>query len=227
MIPKKRGPKPQCIDKEVLLECREQGLRTSTQIARKLGYGIGIVCREMKRHGIPFVPRGRHRITLPQTALRKCVQRGLRYVGEIARELGHSDGVISCEMRRHGLPIIRGGRRCDLSRPFLVREFCVLGKSLEDIATQTGFARCTIRQKCKELGIHIPGRAGGQNKSKLAGKRIGRLKVRRECGRVERHVVWECRCKCGNLTYATSSMLNAGYKRSCGCLKNKRDKGGQ
>ncbi len=30
---------------------------------------------------------------------------------------------------------------------------------------------------------------------------------------------WECLCDCGNTTYATTSELRGGHKKSCGCLK--------
>lgn len=32
--------------------------------------------------------------------------------------------------------------------------------------------------------------------------------------------MWLCRCTCGNLTYATSSQLKQGKKKSCGCLND-------
>ena len=39
-------------------------------------------------------------------------------------------------------------------------------------------------------------------------------------------VVWKCQCKCGNITYASSSALNSSHTKSCGCydleLKTKR-----
>ena len=31
--------------------------------------------------------------------------------------------------------------------------------------------------------------------------------------------LWQCKCKCGNITYATSQQLKTGEKKSCGCDK--------
>lgn len=33
-------------------------------------------------------------------------------------------------------------------------------------------------------------------------------------------VRWKCRCKCGNITYRTTSWLNSAKNQSCGCLKS-------
>ena len=34
-------------------------------------------------------------------------------------------------------------------------------------------------------------------------------------------ITWECLCECGTTTFATTSELQNGHKKSCGCLKNK------
>ena len=34
-------------------------------------------------------------------------------------------------------------------------------------------------------------------------------------------ILWECQCDCGNITYATSTELKSGHKKSCGCLQKK------
>lgn len=53
----------------------------------------------------------------------------------------------------------------------------------------------------------------------LTGQRFGRLTViKYTCERVDRSVVWECRCDCGKLHKATSKNLRSGHTRSCGCL---------
>jgi len=54
----------------------------------------------------------------------------------------------------------------------------------------------------------------------LTGKSFGRLvalnKTDRRSGS---HVVWLCRCICGNLTEVRSTDLKIGTTRSCGCLR--------
>lgn len=32
-------------------------------------------------------------------------------------------------------------------------------------------------------------------------------------------ILWECKCSCGNITYAASTELKNGHKKSCGCLQ--------
>ena len=54
------------------------------------------------------------------------------------------------------------------------------------------------------------------------GQQYGRLTVlRRSDERINKTPVWECKCKCGNLTLATSYQLRKGLKKSCGCLLKK------
>ena len=49
---------------------------------------------------------------------------------------------------------------------------------------------------------------------------FGRLKVIRENGRTkDRHILWECQCKCGNKVNVSSSELVTGHTKSCGCLQ--------
>lgn len=34
-------------------------------------------------------------------------------------------------------------------------------------------------------------------------------------------VVWECKCKCGNVCQAVAADLTSGHKKSCGCFRRK------
>lgn len=55
----------------------------------------------------------------------------------------------------------------------------------------------------------------------VAGQRFGSLVVLdRPPRRLNRSVLWECMCDCGNHTEARTSRLLTGEKRSCGCQKN-------
>ena len=57
----------------------------------------------------------------------------------------------------------------------------------------------------------------------LTNQRFGKLivlcptKQRESSG----HIVWECKCDCGNITYVPTSNLLNGHTQSCGCLKTK------
>lgn len=53
----------------------------------------------------------------------------------------------------------------------------------------------------------------------LTGKRFGRLKVMYAIGSEKNGMEWACECECGNWTRATTSRLNSGSTKSCGCLK--------
>ena len=59
----------------------------------------------------------------------------------------------------------------------------------------------------------------------LIGRKFGYLEVIAKTGkRDHNHVIWECKCICGELVYKRSSELNDNYKTvSCGCiLENKK-----
>jgi hypothetical protein len=62
------------------------------------------------------------------------------------------------------------------------------------------------------------------SKFNLVGLRFGRLIVisdtnmRNKCG----HIIWTCRCDCGNDVMISSSNLRSGHSASCGCLARER-----
>lgn len=55
----------------------------------------------------------------------------------------------------------------------------------------------------------------------IAGQRFGHLTaIRPSEERQHGHVVWECRCDCGNTVFLRRGRLIEGSSISCGCLKN-------
>ena len=56
----------------------------------------------------------------------------------------------------------------------------------------------------------------------LTGHRFGRLVVIREAGRKNGHVVWLCRCDCGNEVTVRGNCLTSGHTSSCGCFQRDR-----
>ena len=57
-------------------------------------------------------------------------------------------------------------------------------------------------------------------KNDLSGKRFGNLVASKEAGRSKsRHILWECRCDCGNVIITKSRYLTHGETQSCGCLQ--------
>lgn len=58
----------------------------------------------------------------------------------------------------------------------------------------------------------------------LVGKKFNRLLVIKDTNeRHDRSIIWECLCDCGNTTYAITSDLKNGGKKSCGCLKKEKE----
>jgi len=53
---------------------------------------------------------------------------------------------------------------------------------------------------------------------KLFDKRFGRLIAIKRIGTRHSKALWECKCDCGNTTAVTSTNLNRGITKSCGCL---------
>ena len=52
----------------------------------------------------------------------------------------------------------------------------------------------------------------------LVGKQFCRLTVISKGDVVKQKTTWHCKCECGNDFIATTSSLNAGLNKSCGCL---------
>lgn len=54
----------------------------------------------------------------------------------------------------------------------------------------------------------------------LTGMTFGRLKVIEQNGRTsDRHILWRCKCECGEFTNVSSRELRSGKTKSCGCLQ--------
>lgn len=54
----------------------------------------------------------------------------------------------------------------------------------------------------------------------LVGQRFGKLiAIEPTDKRINRAVVWKCKCDCGNITYVARPLLINSYTSSCGCLK--------
>lgn len=59
-----------------------------------------------------------------------------------------------------------------------------------------------------------------RTRADLTDKQFGYLTAIRPLGKYGHSVLWECRCKCGNIKQATSNNLLSGETLSCGCLKS-------
>lgn len=58
----------------------------------------------------------------------------------------------------------------------------------------------------------------------LLNKQFNQLTVVRETEKRNAggSILWECKCSCGNITYASSTELKNGHKKSCGCLQKEK-----
>lgn len=79
----------------------------------------------------------------------------------------------------------------------------------------------------KEFTTAIQYVADGQTKScgclggykDLRGLSFGKLTVMEKTNRRQNgHIIWKCRCECGNITYVSTHHLKDGTVKSCGCL---------
>lgn len=58
----------------------------------------------------------------------------------------------------------------------------------------------------------------------MIGRRFGFLTVLEKTKDQSGNSIWKCQCDCGNITYAKTGHLNAGTKKSCGCLQREKQK---
>lgn len=60
----------------------------------------------------------------------------------------------------------------------------------------------------------------------LTGMAFGNLTVLKESGRTkDRHIMYECKCTCGNNTVVSGRDLKSGHTKSCGCNQGVRHGG--
>lgn len=56
----------------------------------------------------------------------------------------------------------------------------------------------------------------------LTGRKFGSLTVISRHGSENGEVIWNCRCKCGNMVRLSTGRLNSGSAKSCGCTNRNR-----
>lgn len=56
----------------------------------------------------------------------------------------------------------------------------------------------------------------------LTNQKFGKLLVIEKTeNRHQEHVIWKCRCDCGNICFVSSQYLRSGETASCGCMRSK------
>lgn len=59
------------------------------------------------------------------------------------------------------------------------------------------------------------------NYKDMTGMKFGRLTIIKDSGkRLDKRVIWECLCDCGQTAYIIAQNLRRGNTKSCGCLSN-------
>lgn len=92
------------------------------------------------------------------------------------------------------------GNICEVSGEFLRRK---------NIPRDCG---CTKQKNIKAKRIE-------EKNNWLVGKQFGKLTVCKPTSeRINRSIVWECKCECGNIKYVPTHLLTSNHTRSCGCL---------
>ena len=63
---------------------------------------------------------------------------------------------------------------------------------------------------------------GCSRRKNLIGQKFGHLTVIEYTNESSSggSAIWKCQCDCGNITYASTTNLQCGYKKSCGCAPN-------
>jgi hypothetical protein len=56
----------------------------------------------------------------------------------------------------------------------------------------------------------------------LTGEKFGKLTVLERAGSKHGHMIWLCRCECGNTTKVYRGELTKGKTKSCGCAQGKK-----
>jgi hypothetical protein len=91
-------------------------------------------------------------------------------------------------------------------------------KTSGDLAEEYGVSRGMITKLWYDAGLQ--GKQSSHAKLDLTGKQINNLTVLQKTDQRDASgcVMWLCKCTCGNTTLVSSSRLNQGIAKSCGCL---------
>ena len=137
-------------------------------------------------------------------------------------------------MKEHGVPdsrltVIRRAANRDKHVFWLCK--CECGNELEIRGDQI---RGGIAKSCgcyqKDVAAQYMAITGKLNKNKgkpisnYIGQKINMLTLIEPVYDDQGRFKWKCRCECGNYTYVTTSHLNDGHTKSCGCIHSFTEK---
>ena len=95
-----------------------------------------------------------------------------------------------------------------------------------DNLTDNSSCGCKPRHKVSQKSIDTLITHNKDLETKLIGQKFGRLTVLEYAGKIPKYCnanLWKCQCECGNITYVTTSSLQSGHTKSCGCLHSYRE----
>lgn len=80
---------------------------------------------------------------------------------------------------------------------------------------------CDVKNgRTKSCGCLRKKQASEINQKNLINKKFGKLIVIEKTEeRINRQVIWKCKCECGNITYVKTGSLTSGNTTSCGCYR--------
>lgn len=85
---------------------------------------------------------------------------------------------------------------------------------------------CELHHKVSQNSINALIIHAKTRETKLLGQKFGKLTVIEYIGKIPEYCnanIWKCECDCGNIIYATTSNLNSGHIKSCGCLHSYKE----
>lgn len=137
-------------------------------------------------------------------------------------------------MKEHGVPdsrltVLKRAKNRDKHVFWLCK--CECGKQLEIRGDQI---RKGIAKSCgcyqKEIAAQNMVQVGKSNKNKISEKRINYIGQQINMLTLIEpisdggHLKWKCQCECGNYTFVSTSHLNDGHTKSCGCIHSYTEK---
>ncbi len=146
-----------------------------------------------------------------------------KYAYSVENLKGAKKPAIPMVGKRFGRLLVTGNAGRNERGNLLYSCVCDCGKSVIALGSLlrnggTKSCGCLATEKRKEIGKASKGRASSKVPD-LAGKIFGLLTViQRDGSNAHGQALWLCRCECGKETHVTTTKLNSGATKSCGCL---------
>ena len=103
----------------------------------------------------------------------------------------------------------------EISKDCLEHEYCILGKTFQEIALKIGCDKTTVSNRAKEYGIES--RVSGRRRANVVlGQKYGMLTVLDVItAKGNKHLSYRCQCDCGKETKRMANSLLSGKPQMC------------